>query len=216
MRLVSASAGDGVVTINPDDTINYTPNNAYNGVDTITYTIADNAGNTALGQLSINVIGVNDAPVANSPVNQGTLEDNSVTFDVLSVATDEENDPLTVTAASAPNGSVAINPDNTLTYTPNANYNGPDTVTYTIDDGNGGTDTGTVSVSVTPVNDAPNPDTPAAGATNEDVTVNNIDVLGAATDPEGDTLTVTAASAPNGVVTINPDNTLNYTPKCEL
>jgi hypothetical protein len=42
-----------------------------------------------------------------------------------------------------------------VTYTPNANYFGPDSFTYTISDGNGGTDTATVSVTVTSVNDPP-------------------------------------------------------------
>ena len=43
----------------------------------------------------------------------------------------------------------------TLTYTPNADFNGTDTITYTISDGNGGTATSTVDVTVTAVNDAP-------------------------------------------------------------
>jgi Ca2+-binding RTX toxin-like protein len=57
---------------------------------------------------------------------------------------------------------VTINPDGTLTYAGNANYNGADTVSYTIQDNgttNGAADplqsSSTVAVIVTPVNDAP-------------------------------------------------------------
>ncbi|WP_161624720.1 Ig-like domain-containing protein, partial [Dickeya dadantii] len=39
--------------------------------------------------------------------------------------------------------------------TPNANFNGTDTVTYTVSDGAGGVVTGTLTITVTAVNDAP-------------------------------------------------------------
>ncbi|MDV7214325.1 Ig-like domain-containing protein, partial [Azotobacter beijerinckii] len=42
-----------------------------------------------------------------------------------------------------------------VSFTPTANWNGTTSFTYTLSDGNGGTDTATVSVTVTPVNDAP-------------------------------------------------------------
>ena len=49
---------------------------------------------------------------------------------------------------TATNGTVTVNPDGTLNYTPNADFSGADTITYTVSDGQGGTDTGTVSVNV--------------------------------------------------------------------
>ena len=69
----------------------------------------------------------------------------AVTINVLANDSDLDGDALSVTAASAGNGSVSIRPDGSLDYTPNANFNGTDTVTYTISDGNGATDTATVS-----------------------------------------------------------------------
>ena len=57
---------------------------------------------------------------------------------------------------TAAHGTVAIDPSSTsVTYSPGADYNGPDSFTYVVDDGLGGTDTGTVSVTVTPTNDPP-------------------------------------------------------------
>ena len=84
-----------------------------------------------------------------------------MTFDPAANDADVDGDPLTVSAVSDPaNGTAVVNPDGTVTYTPDPDFNGTDTFTYTVSDGNGGTDTGTITVDVTPVNDDPvaNPD----------------------------------------------------------
>ena len=83
-------------------------------------------------------------------------EDTSLAIAVLTNDNDPDGDPLTVAATTSPShGSVAVNPEGTITYTPEANYHGSDSFTYTIGDGRGGADTATVSVTVSPVNDAP-------------------------------------------------------------
>jgi hypothetical protein len=46
------------------------------------------------------------------------------------------------------NGRVVINPDGTLTYTPDFDFVGIETFQYAVSDGNGGTDTATVTVEV--------------------------------------------------------------------
>ena len=53
--------------------------------------------------------------------------------------------PFSVSTATAPNGSVTINADGTLNYTPVANFNGTDTITYTITDPAGHQATSTVT-----------------------------------------------------------------------
>jgi len=140
-----------------------------------------------------------------------TDEDTPVTVDVLGNDSDPNGDPLTVTSATATNGTVTINPDGTLLYTPNPDFNGTDTITYLIDDGRGGTDTGEVTVTVNPVNDAPvaNDDL-ASTALNTPVT---IAVLSNDTDVDGDTLSIlgTPTSA-DGTVAVNPDGTITFTP----
>ena len=97
---------------------------------------------------------VNDAPVAKDDSAQ-TNEDTSVTVNVLGNDGDADGDKLTVTGASAGHGTVVVNADGTLTYTPNANYSGGDTITYSVSDGKGGSDSATVDVTVTPDNDGP-------------------------------------------------------------
>ncbi len=63
---------------------------------------------------------------------------------------DPDGDSLTVNALTQPtNGSVVMNADETLSYTPAISFHGIDSFTYTVADGKGGTDTATVSVTVT-------------------------------------------------------------------
>ena len=119
--------------------------------------------------------------------------------------------PLTIQSITQPaNGTTTINPDGTVTYTPNLNCSGTDTFTYTVSDGNGGTDTATVTITVTPVNDPPNA-VYDAESTNEDTAV-TVPVLSNDSDPENDPLSVTDVSDPaNGTaVKINPDGTVTY------
>jgi gliding motility-associated-like protein len=55
-----------------------------------------------------------------------------------------------------PNGSVTVKPDGSIQYTPNKDYYGTDTFTYTVKDVGGAVSApGTVTIVVTPVNDAP-------------------------------------------------------------
>ena len=213
LTVTTASAANGTVVINANGTITYTPNANFNGTDTITYTISDGNGGTAQATVTVTVAPVNDPPVA-KPDTATTNEDAPVTVAVLSNDTDLDGDPLTVTAATAPNGTVVINPDGTITYTPNANFNGTDTITYTISDGKGGTSTSTVTIVVAPVNDAPVAVNDVA-TTNEDTPV-KISPLLNDSDVDGDPLTITAATAPNGKVTVNPDGTITYVPNANF
>jgi hypothetical protein len=81
-------------------------------------------------------------PVANPDLAE-TDEDTFVDIPVLANDSDPNGDPLVVTGGSAPNGTVTVNPDGTIRYTPNPDYNGLDTITYTIEDPAGNTaDTG--------------------------------------------------------------------------
>jgi hypothetical protein len=90
----------------------------------------------------------NPAPTATDN-NSSTNQDTPVTITVLADDTDPDGDALTVTGATDPaNGSVVVNADGTITYTPDAGFNGTDTFTYTISDGNGGTSQATVTVTV--------------------------------------------------------------------
>ncbi|MEP4290868.1 MAG: tandem-95 repeat protein, partial [Rhizobiaceae bacterium] len=212
-------AGEGSWTVNPTTgAITFTPEADYDGVVTdITYTVLDDDGApTGPTTVSVTISGSNDDPVAAAIPDSGTNEDTNLNnIDVLSYVTDVDGDTVTVTGASAANGSVTVNGDGTLNYIPNANYNGTDTITFNLDDGNGGTSVGSLDVIVAPVNDDPDAGSPPLSTGIEDTTLSNIDVLSYASDIDGDVLSVSTASAGNGTVTINPDGTLNYVPDAD-
>lgn len=97
-----------------------------------------------------------------------TNEDTAVTINVLANDGDPNGDVLNVEAASAAHGTVVINADKTITYTPNADFNGTDTISYTINDGKGGSASASVSVAVAAVNDQAAISGVAAGTVAED------------------------------------------------
>ena len=163
-----------------------------------------------LGELG----GANNPPVAVDDTD-ATSEDSLVITTVLSNDSDPDGDTLTVTSVTDPaNGVAEINSGTTVTYTPNANFNGADSYVYTISDGNGGTDTATVTITVSAVNDAPVASDDAYDV-DEDafISVTTPGVLGNDTDSEGDPLTANLASGvSNGALALNTDGSFTYTP----
>ena len=98
------------------------------------------------------------APVALA--DTATVDEDAATtsIDVIANDTDADTaDTLTLTAvATAGTGTVAINSDGvSVDYTPAADFNGTEVITYTVSDGTLTDETGTLTVTVTSVNDAP-------------------------------------------------------------
>ncbi len=215
------TAGTGGVTLT-SGVVRFTPALNFNGTTTFTYTISDGNGGTATATVTMTVTPVNDNPTANTD-SATVAEDSSATIvDVLandSIAPDT-GETLTVTAVTQPvHGTVTL-VGGVVTYKPDANYNGPDSFTYTISDGNGGTDTATVNVTVTSVNDNPTANNDSATVA-EDSNATAIGVLSndSIAPDTGETLTVTAVTAPthgtvtltNGVVRYKPAANFNGT-----
>ncbi|MEG3756283.1 Ig-like domain-containing protein, partial [Psychromonas arctica] len=198
---------NGTVTINADGTVTYTPDADFNGEDEFTYTNED--GNTETVTVTVEPVADDTALVADSAT---TDEDTPVVIDV--VANDTDADGVTSPVASVTdgtNGTVAINADGTVTYTPNADFNGEDEFTYTNEDGN----TETVTVTVDPVAD----DTVlvADSATTDEDTPVVIDVVANDTDADGVTSPVASVTdGTNGTVAINADGTVTYTPNADF
>src|SRR5438046_6038491 len=131
----------------------YTPNTNYNGGDSFTFLVNDGLTNSATATVSITVTAINDAPVAN---NQSVTTPEDTSTNLVLSGSDVEG-PVTFAILSGPtNGVLSLLNTNTgaVTYTPNTNYNGADSFTFTVSD-RSLLATGTVSIAVTPVNDAP-------------------------------------------------------------
>ena len=174
---------------------------------TVNYTVSDGT-DSAAGELTITVTSVNDAPVANADTATLLEDALATTIDVLSNDTDVENDTLSITAASATSGAVSFSGSDVV-YTPASDFNGTATVNYTVSDG---TDTaaGELTITVTSVNDAPIASADAFTIL-EDALATSIDVLSNDTDVDGDTLSITAASATSGAVSFSGSDVI-YTP----
>lgn len=141
----------GWVEVNADGTITYHPNPGYQGPDTITYLIQDPDGLVDDAQVAVTVghVDDNNAPVAVDDTGATTVG-MPVILDVVSNDTDADGDMLSVHGTpTSPDGTVVVNGDGTITFTPTAGFTGDATITYVVSDGNGGTDTGEAVVTVT-------------------------------------------------------------------
>ncbi len=209
--LVVSAPTHGTLTLNADGSFAYTPNADVNGADAFTYKVHDGTVESNVVAVNITVNAVNDAPVA-SGQNVQTNED--VATAVVVAATDIDSGPLTYRVVTAPAHGVLSGTAPSLTYTPAANYNGPDSFTFAASDGVVDSNTATVTITVTSVNDAPTA-TGHSYATAEDtpLTVAVPGVLAGASDVDGDPLTATLVTPPaSGALALNPNGSFVYTP----
>nr|WP_238929441.1 tandem-95 repeat protein [Vibrio parahaemolyticus] len=189
---------NGTVSVNPDGSVTYTPNDNYHGEDTFTY-IVTSGGVSESTTVEVNVTPVNDVPVAKDDIAT-TQEDTAVTIDVLPNDTDVDGDKLSIQSASVPEaqGKVEI-VDGKLVFTPAENFNGHAEIIYTVTDGQL-TDEAKVTVTVNPVNDAPTIKVDAVESITEDAV--NTDTVVA-------TLTVRDTDTPEDQLTVSLENNSN-------
>ncbi|MFM1810447.1 MAG: hypothetical protein RLZZ382_1672 [Bacteroidota bacterium] len=144
--------------------ISFVPNLHFNGLESINYTINNSLGqtsNTAL--ISVNLTGINDAPVTHSNYLSITEDAGLQSGNLLANGDyDVENTALTcniLPIVNSSNGVFTIAANGSFTYTPNANYFGTDMVVISVCD-NGSPlpiacSNDTLFIDVTPINDAP-------------------------------------------------------------
>ena len=213
---VATAPVNGSVTVDPaTGAFVYTPDVNFNGTDRFIVTVSDGQGGSVSSTVTIGIAALNDAP-ATTDLNLSTEEDVAVNGQIT--ATDIDGDALNYAVTVAPqNGVLVLNAaTGEFTYTPSANYNGSDSFEVTISDGNGGTTTSTVTVGVTPANDAPTVTPVALNNVDEDgnLLITQNDLLTGAGDVDGDALTainLTLASG-NGTLIENGDGTWTFTP----
>ncbi|MGE0401118.1 MAG: Ig-like domain-containing protein [Kofleriaceae bacterium] len=151
MVMSTTTPAHGTVAI-AGTVVTYTPDANYFGADSFSYVAADGSGGMATATVSINVVSVNDLPVA-VPDAFTINEDVTSTLDVRLNDSDVDGNPLTITNLSTPSeGTVSVVGGN-VRYVPVPNANGVVTFTYTINDGAGGSATAMVTVTILPVPD---------------------------------------------------------------
>ena len=187
----------------PDETFRVDLSNATNA------TISDAQG---IGTITNDDPPPNTAPTA-EPDSYSTNEDTPLSGNVLVNDSDPDGDTLKAALVSdAAHGTLTLDADGSFSYTPNANYNGPDSFTYKASDGSADSNEATVKISVISVNDAP--EARDDSVTTAEDTPTDIAVLSNDADVDGDALSVAnvTATAKGGTVSKNADGTLTYTP----
>lgn len=157
LRVVSVTVPDrGAAVVTGPATVSYTPPSGFSGVATFSYTAADEDGNDTSATVSITV-----GPPPSAPDRAVTTPRGSPVDVALPVA-DELGRPFTIGRIGRPtHGAVALNPDGTITYTPDPGFVGVDEFSYEIVDADGNVAFGSVIVTVPAPASSP-PVTPSA------------------------------------------------------
>jgi len=187
----------------------YAPDPNYFGVDSFTYIISDGNGGRSTAVVTIEVLPVNDPPVAQDD-SQTTREDSPVAILVLSNDSDPDGDNLAVQSVTQPDTGSVVNNGTGVVYTPDPDFNGVDSFSYTVSDSKGGTSTARVTVLVNPVNDAPIARNDSANTDEENLVV--IPILANDADPDGDFLLIESFTQPRNGSVLNSRTSLSYIP----
>ena len=151
---VVATTTNGVLTLDLDGSFTYAPGTNFSGSDRFTYRANDGFTNSGPATVTITISAVNDAPLAN---NQSVTTAEDTATNLVLTARDVDSTNLVFALLNNPtNGTLGTLNTNTgaVTYTPDTNYVGGDSFTFTVFDGSLYA-TGIVSITVSPVNDAP-------------------------------------------------------------
>ncbi|MEZ5690848.1 MAG: tandem-95 repeat protein [Rickettsiales bacterium] len=195
----------------------YTPNINFYGSDSFNYTIADGNGGYDTKTINVDVISVNDSPLAYADI-ASTDEDNPILIDILSNDSDVEDGffpAQNISIFTNPtHGVVSIESDGKILYTPDEDFYGQDSFEYRIVDSQGAiSNAATVNISIAQINDAPKI---IAGSTlnfTEDQ-ASDFNVNAYFYDPDGDSFTIQSISAQNGNIGFSGD-IISYNPNSD-
>lgn len=217
-RLVSTTP-NGTLLLNANGGFSYTPNAGFSGDDSFSYQAVDSTGTASTAVTATITVTPNTAPVAGNDgvytVTAGRnfiLPANGVLGNDSDVDNPAQGQVLTLSKMTNPlKGTVALNANGGLTYTPAFNQSGADSFTYKLNDGIANSNIATVSFDI--VNTAPVAvDDSVAVSRNRSL---SIAVLANDTDAEGNinTTSVTRVTqAAHGTAVISTTGNITYTP----
>lgn len=186
---------NGVASVNPDNTVTYAPQPSFSGTDLFPYTVTDGRGGFATATVYVEVTHRNRPPVA---VDDAYTIAEDATLDVprpgvLANDSDPDSAPLYAYLVAGPShGNLMHLTFGDFVYVPNQDFAGTDSFTYHVSDGSALSGIATVTITVTPVNDAPVAQ-PQSVTTAEDTA---LPLVLTASDPEGNPLTYWIQDAP--------------------
>ncbi|HZF31205.1 MAG TPA: tandem-95 repeat protein, partial [Gammaproteobacteria bacterium] len=207
------NVASGTLVLNGDGSFAFTPAAGFAGQVAFTYRASDGTASSAAATVAINVTSVNHAPTA-APNAYTTAEDTALTIAPAQGVLANDTDPdagttLTAVLGSAvTNGTLALAANGSFTYTPAPNFSGTATFTYSARDGALTSAAATVTITVTPVNDAPFFTNAPSTAATEGVTYT---YAMTASDPDGSVLVFAAPTLPAWLA-FTPPATISGTP----
>ena len=124
----------GTVAVNANGSFTYTPAAGYTGTDSFQYQATDGTLLSTAATVTLTVTPIDIPVVVNQsyPTAEGTALSQAAPG-LLANDTDPQHAALTVdltTVTQPANGMVAVNPNGSFTYTPNAGFSGNDSFTY--------------------------------------------------------------------------------------
>jgi len=221
LTLTSASATNATVTIvDTNGSIIFNAPNTTSGVldYTLNYTFKDEENATVSGTHIVHV-SLSNPPIAVNDT-ETVAEDTNTTLNILSNDTDDNNAIVAINIVTQPShGTVSVENNTTLIYTPEQDYNGADAFQYNIKDEDGlfSNSVADVNITVTAVNDAPvavDDNITTAEDTNAtfNVLINDHDVDNNISD-----INVTAVTqGANGSVSFDANGTVVYAPNADF
>ncbi|MEQ1637899.1 MAG: Ig-like domain-containing protein [Methylococcales bacterium] len=212
--VIDTNPSNGSVSVDSAGLVVYTHNSSQTVADSFTYhvTDGDKVSNTATVNISIG-----PASLTASPDEYSVAEDTVLNVTAPGIlGNDSPNNGLTAQLVSAPAHAAAfnINPDGSFSYTPTANYNGTDSFVYKASNTYTQSDNTLVTLTVSPVNDAP-------VATNDRIysvisgqllnVAATSGVLSNDSDQENATLSAVLVAAPSaGLLGLNADGSFSF------
>jgi len=152
----------------------------------------------------------NETPVANA---QNVTTDEDTARAITLTATDADGDTLTYGVVTGPTHGTLSGTAPNLTYTPATNYDGSDSFTFEASDRLVDSSPATVTITINPINDAPEATNDSYGAAKDTpLTIAAPGVLCNDTDVEGSPLTAIRVNGPgHGTLTLNASGSFTYT-----
>lgn len=208
--LVTAPSS-GTLTLSPDGSFSFTPAAGFTGNATFTYQVDDGTVRSGAAAVTIGVEASNGAPTAEAD-SFTTAEDQQLVVGgagVLGNDSDPDGDRLTAERVSnVTAGTLQLSANGTFTYTPPSNFSGTATFTYRANDGQDASAAVPVTITVSPVNDAPFVTNSAPATATEG---RSYRYTLAASDPDDDEITIAAPTLPSWL-TFTPPATIAGTP----